>query len=166
MWVPILLSTEGKFLSLFVCCCYRITHTAFRWDELCFAQLPSETGSKWPWSKITLAKFQQFISWLSESTADTWGALWGREKLLKNCSFAWIRENPPETGKEPGFAHMQKGLEVSKLTKQTTSSSSSSAGYGARNSRNTTVGSSAFSLGKMSLFNLLGTKQQLWCNES
>lgn len=45
-------SGKGNFLTVFVCCCYRITHTALRWDELCFAQLLSGTDSKWQWSKI------------------------------------------------------------------------------------------------------------------
>lgn len=47
---PILLSAgvhnEGNFvLTVFVCCCYRITHTTLRWDELHFAQfLRPQTG--------------------------------------------------------------------------------------------------------------------------
>lgn len=55
---PILLSaglhSTGNFVpTVFVCCCYRITHTTLRWNELCFAHLlraQTGKGTKSPWT--------------------------------------------------------------------------------------------------------------------
>lgn len=83
-------SAKGNFLTVFVCRCYRITCTALRRDEL---ELLSGTGSKWQRRKIILAKLPQITSWLSQWAADMWGGPWGGgQLLLKNCSFARIRE--------------------------------------------------------------------------
>lgn len=68
VFFPILLSaglhSKGNFVpTVFVCCCYRITHTTLRWDELRFAQLlRAQTGkgtkSPWPNSHRSLLGFR------------------------------------------------------------------------------------------------------------